>query len=110
MKLNKNKKIDIISSFDSQNFYEKKYVEFKIIDSFAKLQITYFYDLYYLYYSVYSYGNYFSYIFRLSTKLKDEDFPEYFPIRIYIISINSLINDSIESVELNCHSNKLSIL
>ena len=87
MKLNKNKKIsngDIISSFDSQNFYEKKYAEFKIIDSFAKLQITYFYVSYHLFYSVYAYGKYFSYIFRLSTKLKDEDFPEYFPIRIYI--------------------------
>ena len=88
IKLNKNKIIsngDIILSFDSKNFNENKFAEFKIIDSFAKLQITYFYDLYYLYYSVYSYGNYFSYIFRLSTKLKDEDFPENFPLKIYII-------------------------
>lgn len=97
--------IQHILSFDSKNFNENKCAEFKIIDSFAKLQITYFYDLYYLYYSVYSYGNYFSYIFRLSTKLKDEDFPENFPLKIYIIFLYQT-----KQVELNCYSNKLSML
>ena len=109
IKLDKNKKIsngDIISSFDSKNFNEKQFAEFRIIDSFANLQITYFYNLYYLYYSVYEYGTYFSYIFRLSTKLKDEDFPENFPIRIYMYFANS----PVKTEELNCHSNKLSIL
>ena len=109
IKLNKNTKIsngDIISTFDSNNFKSYKYAEFKIIDSFAKLQITYFYKLYYLYYSVYIYGTYFSYFFRLSTKLKDEDFPRNFKIRIYIIFAFS----TTKTEELDCQSDKLSML
>ena len=109
IKLDKNKKIsngDVILPFDSKNFNENKYAEFNIIDSFTKLQITYFYELYYNYYTVYAYGNYFSYIFRLSTKLKDENFPENFPIRIYMIFTQT----PNEKVELTCHSNKLSML
>lgn len=78
-KLNKETKLlngDIILPFDSKDFTGDKYATFDVIDSFTKLQITYFYELYYTYYSVYSYGNYFSYIFRLSTKLKNDVFPK----------------------------------
>ena len=109
IKLNQNTKIsngDIISSFDSNNFNSNKYVAFNIIDSFAKLQITYFYNSYNLYYSVYAYGNYFTYFFRLSTKLKDEDFPRNFKLRIYMYFTQS----SIKTEELDCQSDKLSML
>ena len=109
IKLNEDTKIlngDIITSFDSKNFNGNQYAEFNIIDSFAKLQITHFYDLYYRYYTVYAYGTYFSYFFRLTTKLKDDKFPTNFPLRIYMYFTSS----SIKTEELNCFSSKLSLL
>ena len=47
-KLEKESKLlngDINSPFDSKDFNGEKSINFDIIDSFAKLQITYFYNL-----------------------------------------------------------------